>query len=328
MRGGRWTDAGARAHVEARLGRRTSRAERLSGGLLNHVHRVWLADGAGSLIVKQAPPHVATAPDIPLDPSRAGFEAEGLRWVARRADPRVRVPRVLDAVADALILEDLGALPDLAAWLSAGGDPTVVERLGGWLGSLHAAADAPELWNAPVQRTRLAVQYAPVGERLAALGVADAAALGARARDLGERLLSPGPTFVMGDLWPASVLVSHDGTPHVIDWELCTRGRACQDLGHLAAHLWMGAHRGAWSAGLARRFLAAVRSGAPDRPEDTAVHFACEVLVRSAGPFRGGGPFAGLADDDPAVVSAIAVACQALRTGELPVGVSPTTWVG
>lgn len=326
MTAARGSEGAARAHVAARLGRRVSRAARLSGGLLNDVHRVWFADGAGSVIVKHAPPHVAAAPEIALDPSRSAFEAAGLRWVAGRADARVVVPRVLDVAPGMLVLEDLGDLPDLGRWLSAGGDPAVLDRLGGWLGGLHADRSAPPLHNLPMQQARLAVQYAPVGERLAALGVADAAALGARAQALGERLCAAGPTFVMGDLWPPSVLVGHDGTPHVIDWELCTRGQACQDLGHLAAHLWMGAHRGRWSRGLAARFLRAVRGAAPEPAGDTATHFACEVLVRSAGPFRAGGPYAGLPDDAPAVAEATATACRVLRTGRLPPGVSPRAW--
>jgi hypothetical protein len=324
----RWSGRSARAHVEQRLRRRSSRAERLSGGLLNHVHRVWFADGAGSVVVKHAPPHVASAPDIPLDPSRSTFEAAGLRWAAARADPRVVVPRVLDAVPGTLLLEDLGDLPDLGAWLAAGGDTGVLDRLGGWLGGVHADAGAPDLWNRPVQQTRLAVQYLPVAQRLAALGVPDAASLGAVAVELGERLLARGDTMVMGDLWPPSALIGHDGTVHVIDWELCTMGQACQDLGHLAAHLWMGGHRGRWSRRLSARFLAAVRGRAPEQPEDTAVHFACEILVRAAGPFRGGGPYAGLPDGASELRSAVGLACDVLRSRRLPDGVSPPSWRG
>jgi len=321
-----WSARSARAHAEERLGRRTSRAQRLRGGLLNHVHRVWFADRAGSVVVKHAPPHVASAPGIQLDPSRSGFEAEGLRWAGARGDPRVVVPRVLDAVPGTLVLEDLGDLPDLGVWLAAGGDGAVLDRLGGWLGGVHADTGAPGLWNRSVQQTRLAVQYEPVAERLAGLGVPDAATLGARAVALGERLLARGPELVMGDLWPPSVLIGHDATVYVIDWELCTLGRACQDLGHLSAHLWMGGHRGRWSRGLPARFLAAVRSRAPERPEDTAVHFACEVLARAAGPFRAGGPYAGLPDGAPELEAAVGLACEVLRSGQLPTAVTPQSW--
>ena len=45
----------------------------------------------------------------------------------------------------------------------------------------------------------------------------------------------------MGDLWPPSVLVRPGGGLVLIDWEMCTRGQRCQDVGHLAAHLWLGA---------------------------------------------------------------------------------------
>ncbi|MEC7948618.1 MAG: aminoglycoside phosphotransferase family protein [Myxococcota bacterium] len=322
----RWTEHDAQAHVASRLGRPVAGAKRLAGGLLNHVHRVWFADGPGSVVVKHAPPHVATAPSIPLDPSRAAFEAAGLQWAGARRDARVVVPQVLDAVPGTLVLEDLGELPDLGSWLAAGGDAGALDRLGGWLRALHADPDPPELWNAPVQRTRLAVQYAPVAARLDALGVPDATALGAKARRLGERLLERGETFVMGDLWPPSVRMGGDGRPRVIDWELCTRGHPCQDLGHLAAHLWRGGARGRWQPGLARRFLGASAAAASSGTAEIAVHFACEVLVRTAGPFRAGGPYAGLPDGHPHVRAAIGVACAVLRSEQLPRDVAPGSW--
>lgn len=326
MTTGRWTGHDARAHVESRLGRPVSDAKRLAGGLLNDVHRVWFADGPGSVVVKHAPPYVATAPSIPLDPSRAAFEAAGLRWAGSRCDARAVVPQVLDSVPGTLVLEDLGELPDLGSWLAAGRDPGVLDRLGGWLAALHSDPDPPELWNAPVQRTRLAVQYAPVADRLDALGVPDAGVLGAKARRLGERLLDRGETFVMGDLWPPSVRMGADGTPRVIDWELCTLGHACQDVGHLAAHLWMGGARGRWPTGLDRRFLAAASAARPSGTAGIAVHFACEVLARSAGPFRAGGPYAGLSDGHPHIRTAIGVACATLRAERLPRHVAPASW--
>ena len=317
-----WSAEAARAHVERRLGVATAAAAALSGGLMNHVHRVWRADGARSVVVKHAPPWVASAPEIPVDPSRSGFEARALRWLSTRTDARVRVPALLDAVPGVLILEDLGDVPDLGAWLADGGDPGVLEALGVWTRDLHADASAPQGANAAVQRTRLAVQYAAVGTWLAEQGVADAEALGACARRLGQRLLAPGPAFVMGDLWPPSVRVGPRGELQVLDWEFSTRGQRCQDLGHLAAHLWMGAQAGRWGTGAARRFLQAACGGGAAGDPDLATHFACEVLIRTVGPFRDSGPFAGREPADPGLREAVASAVDTLRTGGLPSGVA------
>jgi len=316
-----WGADDARSHVRRRLGLDTAAAVALSGGLMNHVHRVWRADGAGSVIVKHAPPHVASAPGIAVDPARSGFEARALRWLATRLDRRVRVPRLLDEAPGVLILEDLGDVPDLGRWLTAGGDPVVVEHLGDWLRVLHVDVAAPGQANTAVQATRLAVQYGAVGGWLLEHGVRDAAVLGERARALGARLLESGPTFVMGDLWPASVRVAQDGALQLIDWEFSTRGRPCQDLGHLAAHLWMGAQAGQWRPGAARRFLRAASATSSTRADEVAIHFACEVLIRTLGPFRSSGSLAGRVSSDPVLLEVVATAVETLRTGRLPDGV-------
>ena len=291
MSDSRWDEAAARAHVEQRLGIGTVGAQRLTGGLLNHVHRVWISDAKGSVVVKHAPPHVASAPGIPLDPGRSGFEAVALRWLETRSDSPVRTPRLIDVRPGVLILGDLGDHADLAAWLSNGGETGVVERLGQWIRALHAEPSTlvPEL---AVQQTRLEVQYGPVGDWLAVYGVPDAAELGARARDLGRRLLEKGRT-VMGDLWPASVLVSGDGVLHVIDWELSTRG-PCR-ISVTSRHTCGWGRGSVHGADLAGRFLTAALPQGPTST-DVAIHFACEVLIHTVGPFHAGGPSAGHAN--------------------------------
>ena len=147
-------------------------------------------------------------------------------------------------------------------------------------------------------------------------GVPDAAELGARARDLGRRLLEKGPDFVMGDLWPASVLVSRDGVLHVIDWELSTRGRPCQDLGHLVAHLWMGAGRC-----MGRIWRDVSHGGAPGGHSD--IHRCGHPLcMRGPDPYRGsvyaGGPLGHLGKREPGFRRAVDIAVETLRTGRLP----------
>lgn len=272
------TPGEAAARAEALLGRPMTGAVRLTGGLLNHVFRVSGADGR-SVVLKHAPPHVAAAPQIALDPRRAAVEALALAAVG----PPV-APRLLAHEGATLVLEDLGPLPHLGDWLAGGGDPAVLDGLGRWLRRLHESP-VPAIDNRVVQQTRLAVQYEAVEGWLAAAGVPEAAVLGGRAVALGRRWLERGPAFVMGDLWPPSVLVAAPSRVHLIDWELAVAGWPAQDLGHLVAHLALGAACDGLDPGLGERFLAAYgplweRSG-----DELWVHAGAELLARSLGPF-------------------------------------------
>ena len=264
-------------------------ATALTGGLLNHVFRVRLADG-GTVVLKHAPPHVAANPQVPLDPGRAGVEARALAWVGQRGGP---VPRLLANEGSTLLLEDLGDRPDLDRYLRAGGDPAVLERLARWLRGLHDGP-RPDLHNRSIQETRLAVQYGPAATWLRQAGVPDADALGAALRDLGERLLSPADCFVMGDLWPRSVLLDDHGSFTVIDWEMATVGRRCQDVGHLLAHLDLLAATG--GPALSDRFAAAYGPMSADDQRDTTLHRAAEVLARTVGAFPVAGLEAGVSE--------------------------------
>lgn len=310
--------AAAQAHVAQRLGLASTHAEALSGGLLNHVFRVFLTRG-DSVIVKHAPPYVASRPELPLDPSRAYFEAQALQWVGQRRDQRIGVPKLLDFEGSTLILQDLGACRDLNELLRAGEGDALLQTLADWLMRLHSDSQAPELHNLPVQRTRLLVQYQSIGPLLAELSVPDAAELGARAEELGLRLLERGSSFVMGDLWPPSVLVDRQGRPWIIDWELCTLGHPAQDLGHLAAHLWMHALVEGQSDSLAHDFLYAAGDRNPSEEwasRDISTHAACEVLLRSHGAFAGTGAFRELEGRSPIAQQALAFTLKLLRAEE------------
>ena len=333
-----------RAFVARRMpGFEPVEAHPLPGGNLNFV---WRVEGRGGpVIVKHAPPFIARAPEIPLDPSRLAFEARALEAfgdggsLAALAREAVRPPRLLafDADAHALVMEDVGEAPDLGAWLHAAPrTPDAVRdagrTLGAFVGSLHRASLgdarlAARFRNLVIQETRLDVQYRAVAEMCASGGVPDAPVLGATAVALGEMLLAPGRCLLMGDLWPASILVTPEGL-RLIDWEFAHFGRPLQDVAHLAAHLWMHAHRapdaaradaaltllGAFLQAY-RRALGPAHAALFDAGElrGCAVHFACEILVRTTGPFRDGYLYEGLPPDAPPIREAVAVAAEHLR---------------
>lgn len=286
----------------------------LAGGLLNEVWRV--PGRQYGVVVKHAPPYIATAPHVTLDPARLAFEARALfdlapgGRLAGVSEERARPPLPLDFDdgAHVMVMEDLGDTAEL--FDDAERDPAEAERrgavLGRFIGRLHATTYGRDEFprdyrNDGIQRTRLEVQYRPLAQWLRAAGfaarVADAA--GARACALGERLLLPGSCLVMGDLWPPSVRVAGENL-RIIDWEFTHYGQPLQDLAHLAAHAFLHAHhassqaRRAAVATLWRAFAQAYEAdaGAVDAVLASAsaargfsTHVAAEILVRTAGPF-------------------------------------------
>ncbi|MEZ4700979.1 MAG: phosphotransferase [Rhodothermales bacterium] len=332
------TDAEARAYAAESVAV-TGAPARLAGGLMNEV---WRVPGRPSVIVKHAPPHIASAPEIPLDPHRIEIEGRCLELLGpggaleRIATDAARPPRLLamDAEAHRLAMEDVGDAPHLGVWLEEAGNAAgqAGAHLGAFIGALHreTAGDTAlraDIDNRSIQETRLQVQYRAIGAILNRCGVADAEALGAEAEALGERLLRPGRCLVMGDLWPPSVLVTPAGL-RVIDWEFAHFGNPAQDVAHLAAHLWMIGHRRPESHAAAcwRGFRGAyamavcpVRESLwdADTERDAAVHYAAEILVRAAGAFQGGYLYDGLPADAPAVQEAVRRAVDRLRGGAI-----------
>jgi hypothetical protein len=181
---------------------------------------------------------------------------------------------------------------------------------------------AAHLHNLPMQETRHAVQYAPAVKFLVKADVPDAKALGARAEALGERLQQSGRCWVMGDLWPASILVAPAGL-RLIDWELTHFGQPAQDVGHLAAHLWMQAHRADGAAeqfrACGQAFVDGYRASVPTALltdavlRDGGLHFGCEILARTTGAFQDGYLYAGLTPDHSVLQEAVHEAAAALR---------------
>jgi aminoglycoside phosphotransferase (APT) family kinase protein len=313
--------------------------ERIAGGNLNLVWRV--RGRPQPLIVKYAPPYVATAPATPLDPNRILLEARCLTalapagWLAAASAPLARPPRLLDIDAEryVLVMEDVGVHPHLGEWLTGDSPPTssrlsaVAAALAGFIGRLHAQsrgdpALARQFDNRAVQQTRYRVQYLAMRELAARAGCVAADAIGSSAAALGERFLGDGICLTMGDLWPPSVLIAGAGV-RVIDWELAHFGSPAQDLGHLAAHLWMLADRAptAVAAQSARTFqaefygayvqaLGSARAALLDDAtrRDAAVHLGAEILMRAVGPFARGYLYDGMPLQSPLIRHAAAVA--------------------
>lgn len=280
------------------------RPTRLLGGSLNFVWRVHCA--TGSVVVKRAPPYVASLPHLPLSSRRLLFEAGALRLfedgpLKHMVSDAARPPHLLglDEASSLLVEEDVGPGSDLSDALD---DVLALSRLGTFIGDLHReTADSPDLArqfdNADVQRARLETQYAHIAEFAMRAGADDAVTLGDSAVALGRRFLAPGRCLVMGDLWPPSVLPRATGV-RIIDWELAHFGSPAQDVGHLLAHLTLcGAIENSAETATAAmsQFLIAYRKALgsqlpvlwdPEVARDTGLHFGAELLARAWGPFR------------------------------------------
>ena len=318
--------------------------ELLRGGYLNYVWRV--RGQPAPVIVKVTPPYIAAMPGVSLDPNRIRIEARSLAAMgpggelAAIASAGIRPPRLLDfdERVRVLVMEDVGAVPHLGTWLRSDAHPgrsglETGRLLGGFVGALHSRSHgdpglAQLIDNKSIQQSRLEIQYRAIGDLCERAGLIDAGELGSRAIALGELLQQPGLCVIMGDLWPPSILIAPDGI-RVIDWELAHYGRPSQDVGHLAAHLWMYSHRASSSAAIMqardtlRGFLSEYKSTVGMKFEElfglqgvreSAVHLGCEILVRAVGAFKEGGYYEGLGMDAPLVREAVEVAAEHIRS--------------
>ena len=335
-------------HLEQRLPdfEANGTPELLKGGLVNYVWRV--AGHPKPVIVKSAPPYVATVPDIALDTWRIIIEGRSLEafepggLLAGIGGLVIHPPGLIDLDQEhyILVMEDVGDHQDFGAWLlrgrhreASGGD--IGRMVGQFIGTLHARSYkdqrlAKVFDNTPIQHTRLESQYRGIKDLCVRAGLPDADALGSAAVTFGEKLQQPGLCVIMGDLWPRSLLITAGGV-RIIDWEFAHFGRPAQDVAHLVAHLWMHTHCAptdfvaAQAQAALQGFLEDYRLtlgstfetlfGA-DGLRESAIHFGAEVLVRTVGAFQSGYLYDGLSPNDPKVQEAVAVAAAHIRSPE------------
>lgn len=317
----------------------------IEGGTVNEV---WRVEGKNrSYIVKHAPDHIASAPDVPLDPHRLVIEAEMLKLFQPDGkfdaliNTQIRTPVVYhaDYRNHLLIMEDVKPFQELDRRAMTGPlEPALGRLLGKFIGGLHKKSmNDPELRkafdNRSIQQTRLEVQYSSAGALLKGTGIDDHKGLGRRAEMLGEKFLSTGRCLIMGDLWPRSVLVDQlQKKIRLIDWEFAHYGRPAQDIAHFAAHCWMMAHRAPDSekrrliTSFWQEFMENYKKTLgselrdlwdKEEQEDASIHFGCEVLVRTVGSFQEGYLYEGLNHSSAEIEETINFAASLLRN-DLP----------
>jgi len=299
----------------------------LEGGLLNHVWRV--PTQSGSVIVKHAPPYIATQPEVALPCERAHFEAQALETLGQGLwDSDLTIPTLYDYddEANILVMQDAGPLPNLREQLidSSFSDvdaQRIGRQLGSFIGNLHQytlgqSSFAKRFHNIEIQKVRKGVQYHMPLEVLSNWTVPATDVL-EKMDQMGTAIMQAGQCMIMGDLWPQSILVARHKV-WIIDWELTHYGFRVQDVAHLLAHLWMIWDRAKNQVAKARIVTLACafrqtyekhidQEVAPLQMEGPvshpiATHISTEVLQRVIGNFSGAYVYEGASDAERKVV--------------------------
>lgn len=307
------------------------RLQSLEGGNLNHVWR--LPGEEQNLVIKYAPPYIASDPEVPLSSKRIEFEARALKlfrdpnMLHKLASKKIRPPEYLhfDSQSSLLIMEDVGNLPDLQQWLTGNNDTSVIgNRLGRFIGTLHRSTfRSKELQdrfdNKDIQQTRNQIQYQPAADYAKKNINLIESEFRSEIESLGKQLLEPGRCLIMGDLWPPSLLLGGRDM-RIIDWEFVHYGRPLQDVGHWAAHCWMQAHTGSsgkhaqewrhiwesfWEA--YKKATGELFAELFDEQELNLItsHIGAEILIRAAGPFKEGYVYQGFHSDHAIINEAV-----------------------
>lgn len=306
----------------------SGKPEQLSGGNLNHVWR--LKTDKKSLIIKHAPPFIASQPELPLDSERIHFEAIALRLFSGDGDlthlstDTIRPPEILffDQPNALIVMEDVGKFDPLGRFISKDYESeTIGNRLGEFIGKLHAETYQKKQFqelcdNKAIQQTRAEVQYNRAKKYADVPFIANITLkeVGKRTQELGRNLLKPGKCLVMGDVWPPSVLTDKTNRLRLIDWEFAHFGRPLQDFAHFAAHCFMKeitsenpSEAKKWRD-LFRSFWQSYRKAAGKcfsklvnerEIKDAHIHMGAEILVRVNGPFRKGYVYDEMPDEHP-----------------------------
>ncbi len=286
--------------------------EKLSGGNLNFVFRIWNTS-EDTQIAKYAPPFIAVLPEIDMDADRILIEIKLMELLGQGplSDVSSEEIRPPDLIAKSesehlFVMEDIRNSVSLDTSLLNGNISVESGRLlGEFIGKLHKKSvglnEAREITNKPVQKTRLEVQYKSLANLLKELKVDEADKLGQRIIDLGERFLLPGKCLLMGDLWPRSILVQGKNVLKIIDWEFSHFGRPCQDIAHFAAHCWLLGSNEPKAKNKILSFYNSFRDSYKQslgvvfddlwneqEMKDASIHFGCEILVRTHGSFKSG----------------------------------------
>lgn len=314
----------------------------VAGGNLNYIWRLQGKDR--SIIIKHAPPFIASNPDVPLDAERIAFETKALQLFKNNEllsdlqTPEIRPPQLIAYESDnhVLIMEDLKTDHDISGLPADSLSPKKAgELIGNLIGSIHLQTYQSDRLrdtfnNKNIQQVRSKIQYGRAGEYAQKGGIVDYKPLQNITTSLGRRMTEPGKCLIMGDLWPSSVLIKNDAL-RIIDWEFVHFGRPLQDVGHFSAHCWMQAHTAdnLTSAKtfelLWHSFWKSYKQAAGDKLDklfdqreyrDAATHTGAEILIRATGVFKGSYVYGSFPNDSKTIQEAVQKAAELIKADD------------
>ncbi|KAJ6606291.1 kinase-like domain-containing protein [Mycena vulgaris] len=239
----------------------------LTGGLTNVTVRATFAHPTSlfrsqpytSIVLKHAPPYLASDPTQPMSIYRQVIEANALRYLVDKPDIRdlfarfttLKIPQLIhhDDSANVLWITDLGDNQTLSKYLSTSPPPAdaTIRQIAATLGNFVA-----QFWKItanPTPETTAAFlrpddQGDPVYflvstalEVMSQRGVPDADILSARIGATMQAKDKLEPCLGMVDFWPGSILIGPDGSHGLVDWEYFGSSSPGAEIGMLVAHL-------------------------------------------------------------------------------------------
>lgn len=230
----------------------------LSGGLVNFVHRLRFEDGS-TAVLKSYPPFIAFYRSISLSQNRYFVEKKALEslssqsWLSKNPDSIIRTPKILfsDDESFVLIMEDAGENCDtLFNLLTTEAEiedkfieliPKEIKIFSNFLTKETGLTPNgneifvrvwqivetyfSQLWSKMTKELQLEKEMELYLEK---------------SKEIFKYKNSTDGVFVMGDLWPSSILIDQKNKLiWVVDWEAARFETNTRDLEQLLANLWL-----------------------------------------------------------------------------------------
>ncbi|KAJ7118880.1 kinase-like domain-containing protein [Mycena epipterygia] len=239
----------------------------LTGGLTNVTVRATFASpismleaqSFSSVVLKHAPPYLASDPTQAMSVHRQVIEANALRYLADEPQIRdlvaqftdLKIPQLIhhDTTANVLWMTDLGESQTLSKFLATSPPPAdaTVREIAATLGTFiarfwritaHPAPEAAAAFARPDDGGDPVYFLASTALRvMSQCSVPDAEILSARVGTAMQAKDKLEPCLGMVDFWPGSILIGPDGSRGLVDWEYFGLSTPGAEIGMLVAHL-------------------------------------------------------------------------------------------
>ncbi|KAJ6620354.1 kinase-like domain-containing protein [Mycena sp. CBHHK59/15] len=244
------------------------RVEILTGGLTNVTARaifvvatsVFGSHSVPSIVLKYAPPFVASDPAQPMSVHRQVIEGNALLYLTDSSEikallsdfPYLKIPELVhhDTKANVLWITDLGESLTLSKFLCSQPPPAsatvhnIASTLGTFIAKFWIITSYPAPGTIELFARRRDDQGNPAAflaetarSVMALCGVLDAEVLAERVAEAMQAEKRLEPCLGMVDLWPGSIIINPDGTRGLVDWEYFGLSTPGAEVGMFVAHL-------------------------------------------------------------------------------------------